>query len=208
MKSTKRWFATLTVMLSTGLLSCLGQRADAQVAAMVPDDELAGLYSAFCLEAFPVAASLDKLAGSKQGAAMKPEEVAALLHKDPGRGWFVRTPQAVYGISVEYPPFNACAIRRMTPVGVSGVTHYIALVNKYVAAKNGKLVNLPPQKTNMQGVDISAYSQGMTDASGKPVETFAVILSNYHGRAAGIWRADAGSGVGVEVRMVHQIMKQ
>jgi hypothetical protein len=178
-------------------------------AAMVPDDELAALFSAFCLEAFPAAASLDRVATARKAVVMKPEEVTSILHSDPGRGWMLRTPQALYGITIEYPPYNGCAVRRMTPVGVSGVKNYIAAINAYVAARNGKLVNLPPQKSATPGgADISMYGQGMVDASGKPSENFAVILTNYHGRPGGVWRADAGTGVGVEVRFVHQFVKQ
>jgi hypothetical protein len=198
----------LALSALVALSLCGSQRAQAQQAATVSDDELAALFAAFCLDAFPVAASLDRAAASKKAVAMKPDELKAILHDDPGRGWMLRTSEALYAVTVEFPPYNACAVRRMTPVGVSGVKNYLAAVNKYVAAKNGKLANLPPQKSTLNGVDISLYGQGMTNGSGQPQETFAVVLSNYHGRAGGIWRADAGTGVGVEVRFVHQFVKQ
>ncbi len=193
--------------LLLGLFACLA--AQAQTPPSVPDDELAALFAAFCLDAFPVVAKLDRTVADRKAVAMKPDEVKALLHDDPGRGWTLRTSEALYAVTVEAPPYNACAVRRMTPVGVSGVkNYYLAAVNRYVAGKNGKLANLPPQKSNLNGVDISLYGQGMVNASGQPQETFAVVLSNYHGRVPATWRADAGSGVGVEVRFVHQFVKQ
>ena len=138
---------------------------------------------------------------------MKPEEVKALLHDDPGRGWMLRT-SALHGITIEYPPFSTCAVRRMTPVGVSGVLHYIAAVGSYVTAKGAKLVNAPVQKRQQNGMDISLYGQALVDASGQPQENFMGLLTNYHGRVPELWRPDAGTGVGVEVRFVHQIVKK
>jgi hypothetical protein len=195
----------IALALSLVLAFSIGTRA--QVASPVADDELAALFSAFCIDAFPVPANLDRVAAARNAVPMTPDEVQSILHNDPGRGWMLRT-SALHGITIEYPPYNACAVRRMTPVGVSSVTHYVAAVGTYAAAKKAKLVNAPPQKTQQNGVDISLYGQAMVDASGQSQETFAVILSNYHGQAAGIWRADAGAGVGVEVRFVHQIVKK
>lgn len=198
-------------LVAAALLFCVSAVAQTPAPAPappVPDDELAELFSTFCLDAFPAEAILAKAAGGRHGVAMTPDQVKSLLHDDPGRGWMLRTSQALYGVTVEYPPYSACAVRRMTPNGVSGVLHYIAALNRYVAAKQGKLVSMPPQKTAQNGVDFSMFGHGMLDANGKLTDNFIVILSNYHGRAGGIWRADAGSGVGVEVRFVHQLVRQ
>jgi len=199
----------LALLLGLLFLFPPAPRVQAQTASMVPDDELTALFSSFCLNSFPAPAALDAQAVSRKAVAMTSAEVGSMLKSDPGRGWMLRTSQALYAITVEHPPYNACAVRRMTPVGVSAVKNYISAVKEYVAARNGKLVNLPPQKTSTpDGVDISSYGQGMVDAAGVPLENFAVILSNYHGRAGGIWRADAGSGIGVEVRFVHALIKK
>jgi hypothetical protein len=58
-----------------------------------------------------------------------------------------------------------------------------------------------------RGGDISSYTNGMTDATGKAREAFLVIMTNYHGRAPDPWRQDASGVVGVEVRFVREIMK-
>ena len=179
----------------------------AQVASPVPDNELAAVFAAFCLDAFPVAADLDRAAAGRKATVMSADEVKSLLHDDPGRGWTLRTAEARYSITIEFPPFNACAVRRMTPVGTAGVTNYLSAVNKYVAAKNGKLVTLPTQKKVVNGADVTLYGQSMVNAGGEMRETFAVVWSNYHGRPPPASRADAGTGVGVEVRFVHQFVK-
>jgi hypothetical protein len=198
--------ATITVAIVAAVL-CLGSPMRADDIVAISDDEISGLFSAFCLQSFPDPSALDRLAAAKHAVAMKPEEVASLLHGDPGRGWFLRT-SALFAVTIESPPYLTCAVRRMTPSGVSGVKNYIAAVNAYVAGKQGKLTVVPVQKSNDKGVDISIYGYAMADASGNNSENFAVVLSNYHGRANDRWRPDAGAGVGVEVRMVHQLLKR
>lgn len=197
--------AAIAAAIIAGIGFGSAARAD-DVPAAVDDVEIADLFSSFCLQSFPDQAALDRLARSKAATAMKAEEVKAYLHADPGRGWYLRTPLARYAITIESPPYRACAVRRMTPSGVFTVQHYIDAVKAYAAAKTEKLVNMPPQKTTTpEGLDISAYPFAVLDAAGKATETFMLILTNYHGRVAEPLRAEAGSGVGVEVRMVHQL---
>jgi hypothetical protein len=197
----KRVFGVVSLAL------CLSSPARALDIAAVPDTEIAALYSTFCLKAFPDPSALDKFSKAKGAVVMSPEEVAYFLHQDPGRGWTLRTEQALYVITIEYPPYRTCAVRRMTPSGVSGVKNYLAAVTAYAAAKRGKLGNMPPMKRKGPGgIDISAYYYAMTDSAGKPAETFGVFLTNYHGKVPERFRPDAGSGVGVEVRLVHQLV--
>jgi len=179
----------------------------AGVAPAVPDDELSSLYSAFCLQAFPDESALSALAGQKGAVVLTPAEVTALLHQDPGHGWQLRTATGHYQITIENPPFHTCAIRRMTPSGVAGVQNYIAAVNAYVSAHNGKLANVPPQKGSLpSGISISIYGSSMSAADGAATDTFGVVLSNYHSHPPANLTDEAAGGVGVEVRFVHQLL--
>ena len=173
------------------------------------DEELAALYATFCLDAFPDAYRLDRLASRGNARPMTGDQVSALLRNDPGRGWFIRSPAALFAITVEDPPYSTCAVRRMTPSGLSSVKNYRAAVEAYAARRRGQLTTVPPQraKTPDGGGDVSIYAYQMIDPASGMVETFAVFLTNYHGRVGGIWKADAADGVGVEVRLVHQMVK-
>lgn len=199
---------TVAGLLVLSMCLCWVAGARAQMPPPVADDDQVALFAAFCLDAFPDAAALDRVAASRKAVAMTPDELKALLRDDPGRGWLVRTQQALHGITVELPPYVTCAVRRMTPSGPSGAKNYMAAVNKYIAAKNGKLINLPPQRSAQNGTDISVYAHGMVDADGLQRETFAVILTNFNFQAPEPWSVDAGSGVGVEVRLVHYLATQ
>jgi hypothetical protein len=109
--------ATIAAALVLGLY--LGGAAQAADGAPVPDDEIAELFGAFCHKAFPDEAPLDELARGRHAVAMKPEELASFLHGDPGRGWFLHTPAALYAITIETAPYETCVVRRMTPAGLS-----------------------------------------------------------------------------------------
>jgi len=194
----------VVVIACAALCLCAAAHAE-NVAAPADDVEIAGLFAAFCLKAFPEPVALDRLAQAKSAVPMTADEVKSYLHADPGRGWHLRTQHALYAITIESPPYLACAVRRMTPSGMSTVQHYVDAVKAYVGGRSGTLVNAPPQKSRTpEGLDISGYPYALVDASGKVSETFMVILTNYHGRASEPYRADAAGGVGVEVRMVHQ----
>lgn len=184
-------------------------QAPAGVAATVPDEELSSLYDAFCLQAFPDENALSALAEQKGAAVMTAQEVIALLHQDPGHGWQLRTTTGHYQISIETGAYHACAIRRMTPSGVSGVKNYIAAVNAYVAAHGGTLANIAPQKGVLpNGIGVSVYGSSMSMADGAATDTFGVILSNYHSHPPANLTEEAAGGVGVEVRFVHQLVAQ
>jgi hypothetical protein len=170
--------------------------------------EMSEIYASFCLDRFPDDHAVDALAANRKALSLRPDEVQRYLKADPGRGWYLSAPTGTYVITIEAPPFHTCAVRRMTPNGIAGVLPYIAAVKAYVAGKGGKLVGIPPnQSKTPNGIaDISTYGYGMFDPQGKPSDTFAVILTNYHGHVPAEWQTAAKTGVGVEIRMVHQLL--
>jgi hypothetical protein len=172
----------VAVLLALGLCPPAGAADIAPVA----DDEIAGLFAAFCLAAFPAAAPEEEAAKRRHAAAMTPAELARFLHGDPGRGWFLRTGAALYAVTIEAPPWRACAVRRMTPSGLAGATHYIAAVERHAARRHEKLVQVPPKReTSPDGADIVAYGYGVLDESRRP----KVRIPTEAGR---VFRRDAG----------------
>lgn len=168
-------------------------------------NELAEMFSSFCIEKFPDNDAVAALADSKKAQVMTPGQVQQFLHEDPGHGWSIQTPTGLYFITIEEPPYNTCAVRRMTPVGIPTVKVYKDAVDRYVASKNGKL--LPVQNAHVKGPgisDISAYSSPMLDSNGKLAESFILFLTNYHSQVPPYYKVDAQDGIGVEVRMAHQ----
>lgn len=183
--------------------------ADVGFGSPAVSQELTRVWAGFCLERFPVDTAVNAFAASQGATPMSPQDVKRYLHDDPGRGWYLHTELGLYAITLEQPPFLACAVRRMTPNGVPGVSPFIAVMKAYSENQHGKLVTVPAvhTKTPDGGGDINAYTTGMIDATGKLRESFLVVLTNYHGHPPDPWKHDAEGGVGVEVRFVRELAK-
>jgi hypothetical protein len=170
--------------------------------------QLIDLFDKFCIAKFPDDAAVKELAKTRGDVALTPAQVMGFLHNDPGYGWMVKAGSVSHFITIELPPYQTCAIRRMTPTGAGSLTGYIDAIKRYAAANNRTPVNAPDQKMlgpNGEDVTISPYI--LKDASGKPTDQFAIFSTNYHGRPPPGTEADAAGGFGVEIRMVHQLVR-
>ena len=69
---------------------------------------------------------------SARGAtAMADAEVRIYLHGDPGRGWNIAGRTARFQLTVEAPPYHACAVRTMTAAGFPDMAPYRALADRF-----------------------------------------------------------------------------
>lgn len=197
------------VLIGTGAMMSLATAPLHAAEPAPPTDaaQLIDLFDNFCIAKFPDDPALKALAKTRGGVEMTPEQVKIYLHADPGYGWVFRLGSIPYVVTIELPPYQTCAVRRMTPSGVASVKGYIDAVNRYIAANNRTLVGIPPQKSQVPGGgDVTIYPYGVKDASGKATDQFAVFLTNYHSHPPAGSEAEAAGGVGVEVRMIHQIL--
>ncbi len=170
--------------------------------------ELASMFSDLCIGSFPDENKVQAFLTSKAATSMSAQEVQRYLHSDPGRGWYIQTPVALYGVTIENPPFHTCAIRRMTPEGAATPgTHAVAQAEKaYASTIGGTTVMIKPTsvRTGPTGPDVLSFGIGVLDAAGKPSDSFGFFLSNYHGHPPAPWIADGTPGVGVEIRLSRQ----
>ncbi len=169
--------------------------------------DMAGVYGHVCLDAFPDQAAVSQALQGYNADLMSGGEVMAMLHADPGRGWRIATPTARYVVTIEDPPYNTCAVRRMTRVGLPTARPYIAAMNAY-AGRHG-LAEAPVVQLNQQmptGASVQMLGTPLMAAGNpKPAETSMYVSTNYHGRFDTARYPEAAGGVGVEVRMAHQI---
>lgn len=188
---------------------CIARAAEIDFASAAVSQELTDLWTGFCLDRFPADLAVNVYATSQGAKPMSLEEVKRFLPENPGRGWYLHTKLALYAITIEKSPAVTCAVRRMTPDGVPSVKPLLNAAKAYAEKHHGKLENGPAgQAKTPDGVgDISAVSTRMTDATGKAQDSFWVVLTNYHGHAPEFWKPDAMGGVGVEVRLVRELMK-
>jgi len=204
----------LILLLAIGVLGCLPGLAAAQPRVITPAEqaaigEMTDLFDRYCLRAFPDEQAIGQLAQSSMYKPMTVDGVKTYLHEDPGQGWVFKTSIATYVLTVEHPPFRACALRRMTGEGIPSIAPFVKAIDSYGAQKKEDLKPIPNlHQTAPNGIELFAVGKSwIPPGTQAPRDVFMVILSNYHGHRPNGELADdvpAGSA-GVEVRFVHQL---
>lgn len=167
--------------------------------------EITEIFRDFCLTSFPDDAAVDATARTRSATALKPEEVPKYLKDDPGRGWRLKTALGLYVVTIEHPPVRACGVRRMTRLGLTSAAPFRDALQAFAARQGGVIAPGAMQKAAMGGVDLTAFPMQMSK-DGRPTDQFLVILSNYHGRVPAEFAEDAKGGIGVEARLVRQLI--
>jgi hypothetical protein len=145
-----------------------------------------------CLNRFPNEATFAAGAKARQLQPMTAGMVKQYLHDDPGRGWSGTMPSGSYVVTIENPPYYACAVRQIQkPMPVFAITFQLA-VAAWVA--NSAIVGLQtesPMRQTDNGMTINALMLFVPDSNGRPKQAFMYIVTDYtDGRA--------------EIRLVHQ----
>jgi hypothetical protein len=170
--------------------------------------EMATLYQHICLQAFPSDDAAQAVLQPLGAMPLEPSRVADLLHADPGQGWQLSTPVAHYAVTIEAPPFHTCAIRRMTRFGLPTAQPYIAALRDY-AAGHGLVMARPAiqHSQTKSGADEQLIGTPLfTPGNRLPSETSIYVSTNTHGHFNPTVTPEAAGGVGVEIRMAHQIL--
>lgn len=171
------------------------------------DGQLAQIFAAFCIKAFPNAAAVDAALKIRSEAPLTPEQAKLYMPDGSGKGWLVRTSDSLFALTVEDAPSQTCAVQQMTPDGVRDVAGLMDAVKAHVQAMKGKIVEAAPDKaTSADGLEIRYWGYGVLGADDTPVEQFGVYISDYKGKAPEPWTPYAGKGSGVAVRFTRTIL--
>lgn len=202
----KVWFgaalaALLTAATPAGARAqAVGRPYMAPVNPAPPAEQLAEMltiYEDVCLVAFPDDAATDRRAQALGGQAMSAERVRSLLHDDPGRGFVFAGRTARFELTIENPPYHACAVRTMTASGFPDVAPYLALAGRYTAA-HGRFRDAGPLDLSRDGLQILATAK-QADLGGGRIDGLLVLLTQ-------VDQAHRQPGeTAVEVRFAHQI---
>ncbi len=173
----------------------------------VSDTQLAQLFTAFCIKAFPDAAAVDAALKVHSQAQLTPEQAMPYLPDGSGKGWLVRTPDSLFALTVEDAPHQTCALQQMTPEGVRDVAGLVAAIKAHVEPSKGKIVVAAPDKaTSADGLDVRYWGYGVLSSDDVPVEQFGVYVSDYKGKAPAPWTPYAGKGSGVTVKFTRTLL--
>lgn len=169
--------------------------------AVAPDRTLArmtALYDEICLQAFPIDAGVDTAMAGKAATALTTDQVKIYLHDDPGRGWTIPDEEGKFIVTIENPPYHACAVRRMTPMGFVDLSPYRAVVDRFEAGHGGFAAM---KELNMALGDIKSHAVGdqraLPGGGGEALYVFDNHVNDPAARARG--------QTAIEMRFVHQI---
>lgn len=119
--------------------------------------ELLDVFGEICLSRFPKDDVIQKYMKEKAYPALTPEQVKMFLKADPGIGWFhARAGGGQYIITLEYPPFHACAVRaryNKMPDYKVGLSLFIGV---WAANETVNMRELPPQAQTLGNQKIVA----------------------------------------------------
>lgn len=195
----------LTMVAAMSVAAAAKPNADlADVQAMT------GLFDQVCLRSFPDLAAVGRAAKGARASPMTPIQVRSFLHDDPGYGWFYAQPEATYAVTIEQPPYRACAVRRITSSGFPTMQPLLDAVQAYSAGRSGlRLIPAGKQHTVLEGgADLDATAQGLVrPGSERPIEMFMELVTDYHGHYPNPASPDLEPGSrGVEMRFVHTVI--
>ena len=157
--------------------------------------EMVGMFAEACLEKFPDDVAVRQYAVEKRLTVMPDDMVRQLLGADPGQGWVRDTARGRYLLTIEMPPFHACAIRRTDSAEPDFLAPFSLLLGVWAANQSGvSLKELPSQNVQIQGSPTLARQWVVDHGPGKPTELLMVLVTNLNNKTA--------------VRLVRQIKAQ
>lgn len=158
--------------------------------------ELADIFGDICLMRFPDMAAFAEGAKKRQLVPMSPEKAREYLHEDPGSGWFLKVSDGTYAITIENPPYRACAVRRAYEAAPKFQFPY-QLILKTWAANNdiGPLPDQPARRQSVNGLTVTATMHSAAAPDGRSLQNFMALVTQY----------PTGQS---EVRLVRQIMQK
>jgi hypothetical protein len=183
-------------MLILGMLAMI---AGAEQGAADPvRDQMIDLYENICINAFPKDKDVDAAMAQLGATPMTRDEVSIFLHDDPGRGWRVTSGETVFNVTVEAPPYHACAVRVNLDREFADLGRYSELTDAYEKA-HGEFFRMPPIEMDI-GSDVHSRAVALqrVTPSGQGDSLFYFVNSPTAAAAA-------NGAKGVEIRFVHQM---
>jgi len=159
-------------------------------------DEMIALYDEICLRAFPDDKAAGDAAARHNATPLSEAQVRIYLHDDPGIGWAIDGRSGRFNVTIEAPPYHACAIRTMTAGGFADFGPYRALADRYEAGGGYRAMN--HMQFTRDNLEVGGGGERRVTPDGG-TESLLVILTTPTREFR-----DRGD-TGVEVRFTHQL---
>lgn len=164
-------------------------------------DRMIALYDQVCLQAFPDDKAVESAMTGFGAAELTPAQVRTYLRDDPGRGWRVESGGTSFTVTLEAPPFHACAVRVMVDTPFTDLGSYPGIAAAYEQAHGGGFRAMQPMERDLD--DIHIYGTGDQKVTGTGGESLFYIVYTPLKKAT-----DAGAPPQSEIRLAHQIAQR
>ena len=173
--SGQRWCSRLrsAALVALVMLGATPARADDPATV-----ELVGMFAAICLEKFPDDAAVQKFATDQHLDVVPEQRLRHMLGTDPGMGWLQTAPRGQYVLTIELPPYHACAIRKADSRQPDFLSAFGRLLAAWAATQGANLKQLPAQTPQIGGAPSQVYLWQLDRGPGKQAETLMAIVSN------------------------------
>lgn len=138
------------------------------------------------------------LAAVKSARALSAAEVRRYLKDDPGRGWELSMGDTRMIVTIEAPPFHACAVRMSNADGVIDEGQWQRLLDAAQARSGGGFSTLPPRTFTTGGTRSVASGIQKVAPDGRAEAIYLFRTTPLDPKALPEY--------GVEIRMVHQFV--
>jgi hypothetical protein len=160
-------------------------------------DRMIDLYDQVCLQAFPDDAAVAKAMSGLGATELTRDQVEIYLHDDPGRGWSFDSTGTTFIVTVEAPPYHACAVRVTVDEPFADQGPYPDVISAFEKAHRGFQAMQPME---MDIGDVHSRATGWQKVTGSGGESLFYFVNTPTGKAL-----NGGTKPYAELRFVHQI---
>jgi hypothetical protein len=160
--------------------------------------EMLDIYDSACLRAFPDERAVARVMADRGASALSDAQVRVYLHEDPGYGWRIAGRTGIFNLTIENPPYHACAVRTMTASGFPDLGPYQALARRYEAGRG--FAPMRHMQFTRDNIEVAGGGEQRSTPDGGS-ESLLVIVGTP------IERFRARGDTAVEVRFTHQFAR-
>jgi len=162
-------------------------------------DRMIDLYEQACLQAFPNDEAVDKVMTGLGATALSKDQVRIYLHDDPGRGWRFTSTGTTFIVTVEAPPYHACAVRASLSEKPADLGRYPDMIAAFEKTRGAGFAPIAPYDADLGELHTRGVGDQRVNAD-RSAESFFYFVNTpltQHARDLG--------APGAEVRFVHQL---
>lgn len=142
------------------------------------------IFAEACLKDFPDDGAVRQFANDKHFTSLPDEAIHQLLGTDPGQGWTQESDHGRHLLTIEFPPYHTCAVRKIDTSEPDYIAPTRLLIAAWAAKQGATLKESPMQSARMSGLPTEVYSWVVDRGSTRPNETLMIFVTRTERKVA------------------------